>query len=494
MKVRKGVSPLVALVFSIMFGVMMLVLVLTVITPTLDRAKDSALVTEAFQNLPLLDSAIEEVASEAEGSKRTIALTVTSGKYRVNASRDYIYFTYDPNYETHLTGIKGDVNIERGLKFVDFFNCYVDGSAASPVWTNVSGSWSIDSYKYKGIGGLAHHHVGSFKNYKFSGKITNDSGTGGQIVVMPITPGRVVGMWFFDNRSGSKAYDYSGNQKNGTLTDMNTTGNATSGWNVTNCKSGSCLQFDGVNDFVLVSDSPALDGMGELTVEGWFYPISIDVNDTIVAKTNNSDATNASYLAYICAGNKLCFNVSSSANIVGVSSDNAVTTGRWYHFVGTYNGSGVTLYVDGGVQTETAALTGNVNSTEADIEIGGLGLKGEKYFYGMMDEVRIYNRSLSADDVEAEYELSYKKLFVSDSQNINNKTNITIVLTNPDGQTRFDDIKINKEEKELTFVLPYNKIDLNGTARFPIGEHRVVIEHKGVNTTLNEPIIHISAG
>ena len=55
---KKGISPLIASVLSILFGVIMLTIVLTVVQPTFKRAEDSSTVTDIFQNLQLKQSYI----------------------------------------------------------------------------------------------------------------------------------------------------------------------------------------------------------------------------------------------------------------------------------------------------------------------------------------------------------------------------------------------------------------------------------------------------
>ncbi len=485
---RKGISPFIASVLTILLGVLMLTLVLGVVNPIFNRVEDSSVITDAFQNLNLLNSVIKEVSSEAEGSKRTVSVSVSGGEYSINAATDSLVFTYDPSEHMYLTGRKGDIYIERGSVFLDFFNWYVEDSKADPVWTNTSGQWIVDNYKYKGNGGLAYHNLSTLENYKFSGDIYNSSGgTGGQIFVLPANPERLVGFWTFDNRTGSKAYDWSGNLNNGTLTDMNTTGNSTSGWqSYSDCKAGlSCLKFDGVNDYVKVSDSPSLN-FSEITVALWVKsPSDQSPNIGLVVKANTFEVT-------IDTPNKIGAWVNrQGATYATYSSDNTVPNDQWTHVAFTYDGAHQRVYING-IESNNDPLTGAITNTTSPVSIGN---STQGYFNGIIDEVKIWNVSLSSDEIAAEYELSTKKVIESGSQSIGAKTpNAAIVLANPDGVTSFDNIKISRtNRKKQKLVIPYSNVDLNGTLRIVKGEHRVAVEHMGTNTTLSKPIIQITS-
>lgn len=490
----KGVSPFIASVLTILFGVLMLGIVLGVVNPTFQRAQDSTVITDSFQNLNLLNSAIKEVASEAQGSKRTVSISVSGGEYSIDGTTDSLLFIYDPSQNMYLTGTKGDIKIEHGSVFLDFFNWYVDDSTAAPVWTNTTGQWVVNNYKYKGNGGLAYHNLSTLENYKFSGDINNVSGsTGGQIFVTPTNPERLAGFWAFDNRSGSKAYDWTGNDNNGTLTNMNTVGNSTSGWqNSSDCKAGvSCLRFDGFNDFINFGNDDSIRLLGNTTdfsVSFWINLLDAGPQQMFFSKDGGWNW----YLQNLENGKvELALIGTTTAYVITGISD---LTTDWHHVVAVYDRTlpAASIYIDS--INKTAGVIGTIpNSVAAvvnDFFIGTYG--GTLRLNGSMDEVMIFNVSLTADEVAALYETSTKKIKESSSQTVNAKTpNAAIVLANPDGVTNFDDIKVSKTVKEQTLVIPYSKIDLNGTLRITKGEHRVTITHRGTNTTLNKPIIEI---
>ncbi len=65
-----------------------------------------------------------------------------------------------------------------------------------------------------------------------------------------------------------------------------------------------------------------------------------------------------------------------------------------------YNGSSMRLYVNGAL-VATRAQTGNTMVSTGVLRIGGNGVWGE-YFNGAIDEVRIYNRALSAAEIQSD--------------------------------------------------------------------------------------------
>jgi len=485
----KAVSPLIATVFTILFGVIMLAIVLNVVNPMFRRAQSTSVVTDAFQNLEMLNTAINGVASESQGSKRTVSLSVTEGFYRTNSTYDWLYFEYEPQEDIRLTGTKGNVEIERGLEFADYFNYYVDGSKATPAWTNTSGQWTASDYKYSGQNGLAYHNVsGPFENWKFSASISNVTGpTGGQVFVLPTNPESLVGFWPFDNRSGSVAYDYSGNRNNGTLTDMNTIGNATSGWNSTDCKFGSCLKFDGVNDYVDVGNASSLNmGTNDFTISSWIKLNKLDVGYGIIRKRG----TGVGWDLQVWDTNRLDFRTYNGTwnEIYPSAGTWTAVTDTWYFVVAQKDGSTLRLFANG-VQIGTAEAHSSTISNTDNVKIG----LAQYYANGTIDEVMVFNRLLSAAEILALYETSTKKLDATGTQTITAKTNVSVVLSNPAGRTKFDDVRVTREKNKLTFIIPYDGIDINGTLRVGKGEHWIEILHMGINATSNRPVIQITS-
>ena len=77
-----------------------------------------------------------------------------------------------------------------------------------------------------------------------------------------------------------------------------------------------------------------------------------------------------------------------------------MSTGQWYHLVGTWNGSTVTLYIDGTAQTTTASASTIGHNTGFPATIGRYSTN---YFQGLIDEVALFNSALSVSDITSIY-------------------------------------------------------------------------------------------
>lgn len=90
----KGVSQLISTVLIFLLTTMAIGIALLIGTPTIDRAKQSATINEAMQNMKTLDNIIREVASEGKGSFRTLQMRVIDGEYKINQKTNTIEYTY----------------------------------------------------------------------------------------------------------------------------------------------------------------------------------------------------------------------------------------------------------------------------------------------------------------------------------------------------------------------------------------------------------------
>jgi len=100
----KGVSALISMVIVILISVIAVGLVILVIMPTINKAKEAAILNEAKQNMHLIDDTIREVASEGLGSLRSLTFKSSGGEYKVNAPINSIDFSYSVKYSTVQAG------------------------------------------------------------------------------------------------------------------------------------------------------------------------------------------------------------------------------------------------------------------------------------------------------------------------------------------------------------------------------------------------------
>ncbi len=162
------------------------------------------------------------------------------------------------------------------------------------------------------------------------------------------------------------------------------------------------VDFDGTNDYVQVSDSESLSPTSAITVEAWFKG---SVENTggligIVNKSHGGGVNNQPYGLHIEDGvvgfvTTLTFSNTYSALYDGITDD------TWYYVVGTYDGENMQLYVNGTLQ-DTTASPGIVDN-DANLNIGQQKDGFNRFFDGIIDEVRVHSTNRSSEWIEAQY-------------------------------------------------------------------------------------------
>lgn len=485
LKFMKGVSPLVAMVLVVAFGFATMAIVLTVVNPLLDRAKDAGIVNEATQNMQLLDSAIKAVASEAKGSKRTVHIKLTEGVLRSNVTNDQVFLEYEPRTRTVLDGFSGDVRIESRPIFLEYFNWYGNDDNANETWTSINGSWSTSSGRYLGTGGIAYRNVGSQEGFDLSAAVVESTAPFGQVYVVPRDPRELVLYLTFDghiNDTYRTAFDYSAYKNNGTLLNATSATCFTSGAcpNWVTGQFGNATGFDGIGDLINIT------GFNQSNTTSFSVALWVKPNSTrtqgIIAKT--TIPTNQRWRVFMNgAGGAIEFD--ATGDIGNVVSTTNLAAGTWYHIFGTYDGTNARIYVNGKFESSATASTMYNNNTN-HIEIAP---SETNRFNGTIDEVMMWNRNLTDNEIAFVYETSIEKITTAgEIPTIAEDANVTIVLASP-GSNYFDNVKLKTGPLKIWFVVPYQNIDIVNQTRFGPGDHNIVIRHYGTNTTVNKPII-----
>ncbi|MEW5805288.1 MAG: LamG-like jellyroll fold domain-containing protein [Patescibacteria group bacterium] len=237
-------------------------------------------------------------------------------------------------------------------------------------------------------------------NNKVADQAINDGGRmpgvfelGSNLNLGPFTRDNgLVGYWTFDEGTGTTAYDYSGNNNTGTLTNGPT-------WQTsTNCKKGGCLSFDGVDDKVSISDSSSLHfGINNISLAFWMKNISSPLSNLI--QKGNFNRFWATYSPNIIRINSYF----GSGKDYWLDSNINVNDGGYHFIVATYDRNGYEkIYIDGSFNQQMnisgAAGISWDSSSSLLISPGTYG-----YFNGSIDDVRIYNRALSEAEIQAIY-------------------------------------------------------------------------------------------
>lgn len=208
----------------------------------------------------------------------------------------------------------------------------------------------------------------------------------------------LVGYWSFDEEQDNIAYDSSGNGNNGTIYDAIRVDGI----------SGRALSFDG-RDYVEFGDKAGLEINGDWSFSGWIKTEDSSKEPTIIVKGMYTIYLSGHALVLNCG--KIKFGL-ININLIGgsISSNSTVNLGKWKHIGITRNGTSgeVKIYIDGLMDNTKILPTGSADAPSRYNFLMGMGEGSNNYFNGVIDEVCIYNRVLSAEEIETLYEVGTK--------------------------------------------------------------------------------------
>ncbi len=147
------------------------------------------------------------------------------------------------------------------------------------------------------------------------------------------------------------------------------------------------VNFDGVDDFVLVEDSVSLQIANVISIEVEVKP-SVNVDgQTIVSKGDDYSLTlgGEGKIKFKVAGNEV------------ISSGNVIENGMANRVIAVYDGSRGVIYVEG-VNVGESSFSGAISTSDSNLTIGSEG--SGNFFNGSVDEIMIWNKVLSAEEVE----------------------------------------------------------------------------------------------
>ncbi|MDD4661771.1 MAG: prepilin-type N-terminal cleavage/methylation domain-containing protein, partial [Candidatus Pacebacteria bacterium] len=218
--------------------------------------------------------------------------------------------------------------------------------------------------------------------------------------------------WNLNESSGSVASDLWGS-KNGTLNYFNFDTN--SGWRSGDeCVLGGCLQFDGVDDYLL-GDTKLTDYTKPIVIELW---LKIPSSFTWINGTIAMLSTNTSYGMGIFryANNNVLIFASriGSVSVYGTQSY-AIKRDTYYHLVFAGNGTSFDAYVNGQKINTSSPAYGILSGSYLTgvFRVGNrtiYGGDGGGYLKGNIDEIRVYNSLLSAYQIKRNYIIGLNSL------------------------------------------------------------------------------------
>jgi Concanavalin A-like lectin/glucanases superfamily/Galactose oxidase-like, Early set domain/Bacterial Ig domain/Kelch motif len=202
------------------------------------------------------------------------------------------------------------------------------------------------------------------------------------------TPGGLVAAYSFNENGGVQVTDASGQGNTGTISSATWT---TAG------KFGAALSFNGTSSWVTVADAASLDLSTGMTIEAWVNPGAGTGWRSVALKEGTNELAYALYSANNASRPAGFVHTNADVSVNGTS---AVALSVWTHLALTFDGATLRMFANG-VQVSTKAVAGAAVATNGALRIGGNSVWGE-YFKGLIDEVRIYNRALSAAEIQTD--------------------------------------------------------------------------------------------
>jgi glycerophosphoryl diester phosphodiesterase len=208
--------------------------------------------------------------------------------------------------------------------------------------------------------------------------------------------GGLIAHWSFDENSGSSASDLSLNG--------NTLNTANANW--TSGINQSALYFNGTSSYVNVLTSPSLDiDLDAVSISAW-----VKLQNLPSGMPDDYgpiyDSDEDYYVLYLDKANQeLRFKVKDGLGLMarpGIPQSD-LTLNQWIHIAGVYNGKEAMIYLNGELKdSHSTSGIGTLGSNQN----AELGRNNGNYFNGSIDELKIYERPLSRQEIVDQYEMN----------------------------------------------------------------------------------------
>jgi len=212
----------------------------------------------------------------------------------------------------------------------------------------------------------------------------------------------LVGLWHFEDISSGTVTDSSGHDNHG----------VTEGGPIpTEGRFGQALSFDGSGDSLILPGDPSLHDDGPMTLQVWLRPDEAmescktgnnDGNAGVVSMANGTENEWSWQLRFGTPDECLLgFHLNTTSGMAWVNAGTTITPGQWHQVSVTYDGHSLVFYLDG-QETDRTAVQGATRA-DADILVADDGWGNR--FHGSIDELRIFSRALSPQEVKASWVL-----------------------------------------------------------------------------------------
>jgi len=304
-------------------------------------------------------------------------------------------------------------------------------------------------------------------------------------VIAKIYPKGMISYWKFDDCTAGDTVG----KNDGTI----------SGAICTTGQVGKALEFNGY-DFVAVPNDKSLNPSTYITVEAWIYPTSFDSNRAFVTKKWD-DGWPYPYVVYqLCALNDTAYpaftvRMDDGAKMPYIDSTDWLPTYEWIHLTGTYDGETLNIYVNGELKGEKTEVSGLIDIRPTSLYIGYVEGSTNNYFYGKIDEVAIYNRALTPEEIQQHYQnglegLGYERSTTSLQESLGEVVAAVVDLNLQSGISNSLNAKLQNAIKALDDANEHNNIaainSLNAFINAVEAQRGKKITEEDANVLINE--------
>ena len=232
--------------------------------------------------------------------------------------------------------------------------------------------------------------------------LTNNSASDTDTVSISITPCEndptLVGCWQMEENGGSVLLDGSSYANHGALFGSPL-------W-AAGMVGSYALDLDGSTQYAIVPDDTSLDIANQLTLTAWIKPERYETQDIVKKATKtNVDGYELTLATTKTddSSQKVFFRINDATNgdsyRINASTDYPID-GTWIHAAGTFDGTTLRLYINGILDSSLVLPPGTtIALNDLPVSIGAQN-DAQRFYQGWMDDVRIYNRALSLQEIQ----------------------------------------------------------------------------------------------
>ena len=312
---------------------------------------------------------------------------IIRSKAKEKSSLSSVSFTISGNVQADGVNLPGATLVLSGAASA---TTTTDASGNYSFTANAGGNYVVTVYKSGYVFTPTNQTFNSLNNNQVANFLS------GVPLCTPLPSGLVA--WY---RAEDNATDASGNGNNASLQN---------GATFSNGRVGRNFLLDGVNDYVDIPDVPSVSPTTAVSLQAWIKPHSVGTGQAIISNLNAS-TDNGTFHFVLSANGSLQFNVQQSTTVFRSASTNpsVIAASVYAHVAATFDTStqAIKIYVNG-VDMPTTISGSNVTSlfdVATHPRIGAYTITGTfgAPFNGEIDEAQIYNRALSAVEVQTNY-------------------------------------------------------------------------------------------